>query len=126
MMKEWVMRPTQGRSESAGRVNPGVTNMITRIWRGWATSKNADAYEEHLRSNLLPKIADRQIKGYEGAHLLRRDSHEGVEFITLLWFETFEAVRLFAREASTLAEAGQLLVSSDRLAQHYRVIPPDE
>ena len=100
--------------------------MITRIWHGWTTPENADAYEELLRSSLFPKIADRQIEGYEGAHLLRRDSNEGVEFITLLWFETFEAVRTFAREASTLAEARQLLLSCDRLPQHYRVIPQHE
>jgi heme-degrading monooxygenase HmoA len=100
--------------------------MITRIWHGWTTPENADAYEELLRSNLFPKIADRRLEGYEGAHLLRRDSNEGVEFITLLWFETFEAVKAFAREASTLAEARQLLVASDPLPQHYRVIPQHE
>jgi hypothetical protein len=100
--------------------------MITRIWHGWTTPENADAYEELLRLKLFPKIADCQIEGYEGAHLLRRDSNGRVEFITLLWFETFEAVRAFARETSTLAEASQPLVTSDRLPQHYRVIPQDE
>jgi hypothetical protein len=99
--------------------------MITRIWHAWTTVENADAYEELLRSKIFPTIADRQIRGYEGAHLLRRDSNEGVEFITLLWFETFEGVRTFAREASALAEVSQLLVNSDRLPRHYRVIPPD-
>ncbi|MCI0419484.1 MAG: antibiotic biosynthesis monooxygenase [Acidobacteria bacterium] len=99
--------------------------MIARIWHGWTTPENADAYEELLRSNIFPRIADRQIKGYEGAHLLRRDSQEGVEFITLLWFETFDAVRAFARETPALLQTKQLLVRSDRHSQHYRVIAPD-
>jgi heme-degrading monooxygenase HmoA len=99
--------------------------MITRIWHSWTTCENADAYEELLRSTVFPNIDDREIRGYEGAHLLRRDSRDGVEFITLLWFETFEAVRTFAREAATLAEATHLVASSDRLPQHYRVIAPD-
>lgn len=99
--------------------------MITRIWHGWTTLENADAYEALLRLTILPKIADRQIKGYEGAHLLRRDSAKGVEFMTLLWFETFEAVRTFARDVRNWTEAGQLLEDADRLPQHYRVIAPD-
>ena len=36
-------------------------------------------YEELLRLTIFPNIADRQIRGDEGAHLLRRDSSEGVE-----------------------------------------------
>ena len=54
--------------------------MITRIWHSWTTCENADAYEELLRSTVFPNIADREIRGYEGAHLRRRDSLGGVEF----------------------------------------------
>lgn len=99
--------------------------MITRIWHGWTTHKDADAYEKLLCSRILPRLADLQIKGYEGAHLLRRDSQEGVEFITLLWFDTFNAVQVFARETAGLPGAQPLLLRSDPHSHHYRVIAPD-
>ena len=39
--------------------------MITRIWRGWTTPGDADAYESLLRETILPGIAGRGIEGYE-------------------------------------------------------------
>ncbi|HEX9305235.1 MAG TPA: antibiotic biosynthesis monooxygenase, partial [Thermoanaerobaculia bacterium] len=72
--------------------------MISRIWHGWTTRENAASYETLLRSEILPGIANRSIRGLEGAHLLRRDVPEGVEFVTILWFDTLEAVRGFAGE----------------------------
>ena len=30
------------------------TNMISRLWHGWTTRDNADAYKEPLRSAILP------------------------------------------------------------------------
>ena len=66
--------------------------MISRIWHGWTTRENAAAYEALLRSEILPGIANRSIPGLRGAHLLRRDVSEGVEFVTILWFDTLDAV----------------------------------
>ncbi len=50
--------------------------MIGRLWRGWTTTENADAYEELLRTRILPGI--HRVDGYQGAYLLRRDVGEGV------------------------------------------------
>jgi hypothetical protein len=47
--------------------------MISRIWHGWTTHENAAAYQSLLETEILPGIANRQMKGYKGAHLLRRD-----------------------------------------------------
>ena len=41
--------------------------MITRIWHGWTTPENADTYEELLRTEILPDIAQKGIPGYRGA-----------------------------------------------------------
>ena len=30
--------------------------MITRVWRGWTSPANADAYEELLRAKILPAL----------------------------------------------------------------------
>ncbi len=100
--------------------------MISRIWHGWTTRENAASYETLLRSEILPGIANRSIRGLEGAHLLRRDVPEGVEFVTILWFDTLEAVRGFAGEdyeAAVVPEkARRLLARFDARSQHYETV----
>ena len=100
--------------------------MISRIWHGWTTRENAAAYEALLRSEILPGIASRSIRGLSGAHLLRRDVPEGVEFVTILWFDTLEAVREFAGEdyeAAVVPEKAQrLLTRFDARSQHYETV----
>jgi heme-degrading monooxygenase HmoA len=100
--------------------------VISRIWHGWTTRENATAYETLLRSEILPGIASRSIRGLSGAHLLRRDVPEGVEFVTILWFDTLEAVREFAGEdyeAAVVPEkARRLLTRFDARSQHYETV----
>ena len=45
--------------------------MICRYWRGWATAENAGAYEQLLRTKVLPGIY--RVKGYRGAYVMRRE-----------------------------------------------------
>ena len=55
--------------------------MIGRIWHGWTTPANADAYEALLKREILPGIEGRQIAGCSGIHLFRRDSgEEAIDF----------------------------------------------
>jgi len=100
--------------------------VISRIWHGWTTRENAASYETLLRSEILPGIANRSIRGLEGAHLLRRDVPEGVEFVTILWFDTLEAVRGFAGEdyeAAVVPEKARRLLSRfDARSQHYETV----
>ena len=35
--------------------------MIARVWHGWTSRQNADAYERHLRTKVLPGIL--RVKG---------------------------------------------------------------
>jgi len=102
--------------------------MISRLWRGWTTFDNADAYEELLRTKILPGI--HRVDGYKGAYLLRRDVEDRVEFVTLTLWESMDAVRAFAGEDHEVAvvppEARQLLSKFDRRSKHYEtVIEPD-
>ena len=62
--------------------------MIARHWRGWTTPKDADAYEALLRDSVLPSL--KQIAGYHGAYVLRRELQGEVEFIVLNFFESIE------------------------------------
>ncbi|NIS62663.1 MAG: antibiotic biosynthesis monooxygenase [Proteobacteria bacterium] len=100
--------------------------MISRVWHGWTSRENADAYEELLRTEIFSGIAKRSIQGYRGIHLLRRDVDDGVEFVTIMWFDSLDAVRTFAGKDYEVAvvppEARQLLSRFDSRSAHYDVI----
>ena len=100
-------------------------NMIGRVWHGWTTHGNADAYEALLKSEIFTGIEGRQIAGYRGIHLLRRDLGEEVEFVTVMWFDSIDAVRVFAGDDYEVAVVPQkariLLTRFDARSQHYEV-----
>ncbi len=102
--------------------------MICRIWHGWTTRENADAYERLLRTEIFHGIADRQIPGYRGIELLRRDQPEPVEFVTLMWFDSLQDVRVFAGpdyETAVVPPAARaLLLRFDDHSAHYEVRQP--
>ena len=103
--------------------------MVSRIWHGWTTLENAASYQSLLETEILPGIANRRIKGYRGAHLLRRETKHEVEFVTILWFESMEAVRDFAGEdyeVSVVPPKARALLSrfDDRSAHYQTVIEP--
>jgi heme-degrading monooxygenase HmoA len=110
------MAPEQGSAEGAE---------IGRVWHGWTTPENADSYERLLREEILAGIADRNISGYRGVHLLRRELAEEVEWITVMWFDSLDAVRAFAGDEYEVAvvpeEARALLSRCDDRSGHYRV-----
>ena len=99
--------------------------MISRIWHGYTSLNNADAYENLLKKEIFVGISGRNIKGYQGIQLLRRNLENEVEFITIMWFDSLEAVMLFAGEEYEKAvvpkEARFLLAHFDELSQHYEV-----
>jgi heme-degrading monooxygenase HmoA len=102
--------------------------MICRIWHGWTSSANADAYEHLLRSEVFRGIAGRDIPGFQGIELLRRLADDSVEFVTLMWFESLEAVRAFAGddyEAAVVPPAARALLQRfDARSAHYDVRQP--
>lgn len=99
--------------------------MISRIWHGYTPPANADAYEALLKEEIFTGIQEREIAGYRGIHLLRRASGDEVEFITIMWFDDLEAVRVFAGEDYEAAvvppKARALLAHFDARSQHYEV-----
>lgn len=103
--------------------------MITRVWHGWTTQANASIYENLLRSEIFTGIAARQIAGYRGISLCRRDLGEEVEFVTIMWFDSLDAVRTFAGESYEHAvvppKARAVLSRFDATSAHYEtVVPP--
>jgi hypothetical protein len=100
--------------------------VISRIWHGWTTLANANRYQEFLRTEVFTWIAGRELTGFRGIDLLRRDLDEAVEFVTILWFDSLEGVREFAGEdyerAVVLPEAQALLARWDDRSSHYEVV----
>ncbi len=99
--------------------------MISRIWHGWTSLANADAYEALLKAEIFTSIKNRQISGYKGIHLFRRSLNTEVEFVTVMWFDSIKAVRTFAGEDYEVAvvppKARALLSRFDGRSQHYEV-----
>ena len=99
--------------------------MISRVWHGWTSKANADTYEALLKSEIFTGIQKREIPGYRGIQLLRRTTGEEVEFVTVMWFDQLEAVRIFAGEdyeaAVVPASARKVLAHFDARSQHYEV-----
>ena len=61
--------------------------MICRIWRGWTSFENADAYESIVRGEVIPEIEAMHVPGFRHIDLMRRTLKSEVEFVTLMWFD---------------------------------------
>jgi hypothetical protein len=95
--------------------------MICRLWRGWTTPDNADAYEAVVRGQVIPGIEARRIPGFRSIDLIRRERDHDVEFMTLMWF-----VKAFTGEDYDVAHvppaAQAVLADFDRRSAHYEVL----
>jgi hypothetical protein len=103
--------------------------MISRVWRGWTTAENADAYQHLLLTSILPGIRARGTAGYLGMRVDRRDTPGTtgeVEFVTTMLFDSIDAVIAFAGEQYAVAvvppSARTLLSRFDAESAHYEVI----
>jgi antibiotic biosynthesis monooxygenase (ABM) superfamily enzyme len=100
--------------------------MIGRIWHGWTTLENADRCERLLKEEIFAGIAGRDVPGYKGIQLFRRLSDDGeVEFVTIMRFDSWDAVKRFAGEdyeqAYVPPAAREVLVRFDERSQHYEI-----
>jgi len=99
--------------------------MIARIWHGWTKRADAQTYENMLRNEIFPSIAGRNIRGYRGAELFIREDGDEVEFVTLLRFESIDAVKEFAGadegKPVIYPKAEALLTRMDERSRHYRI-----
>lgn len=100
--------------------------MKSRIWHGYTTPENADAYEKLLKEEIFVGIKNQKISGYKGIQLLRRELIDETEFITIMWFESLDSVKKFAGEDYEQSvvpdKARKILSHFDNKSQHYDVI----
>jgi len=99
--------------------------MVGRIWHGWTTPGKAEIYEALLKEEIFVGIQNRHIIGFKRIQLLRRDVGEEVEFVTIMFFDSLDAVREFAGEdyeaAVVPAKARAVLSHFDERSQHYEI-----
>jgi heme-degrading monooxygenase HmoA len=99
---------------------------IKRVWHGWTTPENADAYEYLLRTFVFPGIEAKQVEGYRSIELFRRPNGDEVEFITVMTFDSLDAVKAFVGEDYETVyvpdRARAILKRFDQRSQHYELI----
>ncbi len=99
---------------------------IKRIWHGWTTPDNAEAYWTVLSETVIPGIEAKSIPGYRGFEVLRCDHDTEVEFITIITFDSIESVISFQGEDYARAyvpdAAQQVLSRWDQRCAHFEVL----
>jgi heme-degrading monooxygenase HmoA len=97
--------------------------VIARVWHGHTKPEHADAYEALLKPELLPGIS--KVKGYRGSYLLRKEMGAEVEFITIMLWDSIDAIRAVAGadyESAVIPEERRKYLSRyDAKASHYDI-----
>lgn len=97
--------------------------MIARIWHGYTKPEHADTYEAMLKPELLPGIG--KVPGYRGGYVFRRTVEGEIEFMTIMIWESLDALRAVAGPNYTVS-----IIPEDRLrylsrheshAAHYEI-----
>ncbi len=98
--------------------------MIARIWRGWTSAENADAYVAYLGQTGIPEY--RATPGNLGAFILHRADADRVEFLTLSFWESLDSIKAFAGEPIERAvfypEDDRFLVDRETVVTHFELV----
>ncbi len=98
--------------------------MIARVWRGWAQSEQASAYEQHFTTAVQAEL--RAVEGFVGAQLLRRQAGDEVEIMAITTWESMAVIHGFAGDdierAVVAPEAQQILTRYENRVTHYEVV----
>ena len=99
--------------------------MIGRVWHGWTTHANADAFESYMRNELWPTFLARKIKGFREIQCLRLVRPGHTEFKTMMRFDSLASVQEFAGQDYAKAfvppRARELLRRYDARAEHFEI-----
>ena len=108
--------------------------MIKRIWNGYTTPENADAYERLLDSFVFPGIEAKKIPGYRSIELLRRVAGDEVQFTTVMSFDSLDNVIAFQGAGHGIIEdllaaekaAEEAFADASHTADRRRIIRYDD
>jgi heme-degrading monooxygenase HmoA len=98
--------------------------MIARMWRGWTTPADADAYHRYMRDTGVRGLED--TPGNRGVYMLRRVNGGRAEFLMLSLWDSMDGVRAFAGEDPERAvfypDDGRYLVDREERVTHFEVL----
>ncbi|MEP7130585.1 MAG: hypothetical protein ABI770_05595, partial [Sphingomicrobium sp.] len=85
-----------------------------------------DAYERIVRGEMIPGIEARKIPGFRHIDLMKCELNDEIEFQTLMWFDSLDAIKAFVGEDYSVShvppQARAVLKHFDERAAHYEVI----
>jgi len=97
--------------------------MIARMWRGWTSSTDADAYVDYLQETGIKSY--RATPGNRSALILRRADGDRTEFVTLSYWDDLESIKAFAgedvHEAVFYPEDDRFLIDRETTVSHYEI-----
>ena len=100
--------------------------MIARIWHGWTTPANADAFQHLMCDTVIPDFEKLEVAGLMQIDLLRREDGAEVEFTTIIQFDTMAAIERFTGGDPAVsrvpAEARPLLTRYDARVAHHEIV----
>jgi heme-degrading monooxygenase HmoA len=103
---------------------------IKRVWHGWTTKDNADAYQNVLQNEVIPGIEAKQISGLRKFEILRLELETEVEFVTIITFDSLQDVISFQgqdyQKAYVPDAAQKVLKRWDLEIPHYDLIETRE
>lgn len=98
--------------------------MIVRIWHGRVPTSKANAYRAFLNDRAIPDY--KSVEGNRGVYILERREGAVTHFLTLTFWESWEAVRRFAGEdveaAKYYPEDEEFLLEFEPRVVHYEVV----
>ncbi|MEA2057743.1 MAG: antibiotic biosynthesis monooxygenase [Actinomycetota bacterium] len=97
--------------------------MIVRIWRGWTRPEDREAYATYIR---MAGIAEYEATpGNQGAYLISRPDGDRTEFLTISFWDTYDAIAAFAgsdiEQAVFYPEDDRYLVDRETTVRHFTV-----
>ncbi len=97
--------------------------MIARTWHGRTKASDSETYLAYLQRTGIPDY--RATPGNLGAWILRRIEGDVCHFSTLTFWESFDAIRLFAGDnleaARYYSEDHKYLLEFEPRVAHYEV-----
>lgn len=124
--RRFFLAQTRTSRLTAGLPTDVLRGMVCRLWRGWTTPENAQAYEAIVRGEVIPEIEARRIPGFLAIDLMRRPVEVGVEFATLMFFDDLQAIKAFVGDDYEVAHvpprARAVLSRFDERSVHFHVI----
>ncbi len=97
--------------------------MVERHWKGIAKKEKAQEYIDHLKNSTFRKL--KEISGFVSASILTRDLPDGVEFLIVTKWKTFDAIKQFAGEKIDIAVVPKrvqlMMLRYDEYVSHYEI-----